>query len=40
MRQSEDGKSGSYRNAEQKMFARIGRPAYDSTDLVEVPLTF
>ena len=33
--QDADGKSGSYRNEEQKMFARVGKPDFDSTDLVE-----
>jgi len=33
---SADGADGSYRNAEQKEFAQIGRPSFDSTNLVEV----
>eukprot|EP00930_Biecheleria_cincta_P026140 TRINITY_DN18477_c0_g1_i2.p1 TRINITY_DN18477_c0_g1~~TRINITY_DN18477_c0_g1_i2.p1 ORF type:complete len:631 (-),score=122.09 TRINITY_DN18477_c0_g1_i2:190-2031(-) len=33
---SEDGTTGSYRNDEQKEFAQVGEPAYDSKDLVTV----
>ena len=31
-----DGKSGSFRNNEQKAVAQIGKPTFDSTDLVQV----
>lgn len=31
---SEDGKEGSFRNDEQKEFALVGKPAFDSKDLV------
>eukprot|EP00316_Scyphosphaera_apsteinii_P019733 CAMPEP_0119316214 /NCGR_PEP_ID=MMETSP1333-20130426/39017_1 /TAXON_ID=418940 /ORGANISM="Scyphosphaera apsteinii, Strain RCC1455" /LENGTH=647 /DNA_ID=CAMNT_0007321805 /DNA_START=17 /DNA_END=1960 /DNA_ORIENTATION=+ len=33
---SEDGSTGSYRNDEQKEFAQVGQPQYDSKDLVSV----
>mmetsp|Transcript_17211 Transcript_17211/g.44283 ORF Transcript_17211/g.44283 Transcript_17211/m.44283 type:complete len:611 (+) Transcript_17211:91-1923(+) len=33
---SADGKDGSFRNNEQKEFAVVGQPEYDSKDLVEV----
>uniref|UniRef100_A0A7S0JDS5 Malic enzyme n=1 Tax=Calcidiscus leptoporus TaxID=127549 RepID=A0A7S0JDS5_9EUKA len=33
---SEDGKSGSFRNNEQKAVAQVGEPMFDSKDLVEV----
>jgi len=33
---SEDGSEGSFRNNEQKEFARVGRPDYDTKDLVAV----
>jgi len=33
---SEDGSEGSFRNDEQKEFARVGKPSYDSEDLVTV----
>ena len=31
---SEDGAAGSFRNDEQKQFAQVGQPSFDSTDLV------
>lgn len=33
---SEDGSDGSFRNEEQKAFAQVGRPGYDSRDLALV----
>jgi len=33
---SADGKEGSFRNDEQKEFAKVGKPSYDSKDLCEV----
>jgi len=33
---SEDGSKGSFRNDEQKAFAQVGEPSYDSKDLVKL----
>lgn len=33
---SEDGKTGSFRNDEQKQFAQVGKPTWESTDLVTI----